>query len=81
MREFGEHTLHATEQFCIVRCAGDQRLKSLIDEVYASGGRVTEIKPLRSGLEDAFVDVVGQRASHPSSQPAPRTPELELSRR
>ena len=80
MREFGERQLHATDQFCIVRCAGDQRLKSLIDDVYSSGGRVIEIKPLRSGLEDVFVDVVGQRASTPS-RPAPTTPELELSRR
>jgi ABC-2 type transport system ATP-binding protein len=81
MREFGDRQLHVTGQICIVRCTGDERLKSLIDDVYAAGGRVTEIKPLRSGLEDAFVDVVGQRVSPAPSQPAPRKPALELSNR
>lgn len=79
-REFGERQLHATDQFCIVRCAGDQRLKSLIDAVYAVNGRVIEVKPLRSGLEDVFVDVVGQRAA--ASKPGKAlAPELELTRR
>jgi ABC-2 type transport system ATP-binding protein len=76
-REFGERTLHTTAQICIVRCAGDQRLKSLIDQVYAANGRVLEVKPLRSGLEDAFVDVVGQRRHKPvPAAPAPLAPEL-----
>lgn len=79
-REFGERQLHATDQICIVRCAGDQRLKSLIDAVYSASGRVLEVKPLRSGLEDAFVDVVGAR----KAAPVPGTVaalEPELSRR
>jgi len=76
-REFGERTLHVTAQICILRCAGDQRLKSLIDQVYAANGRVLEVKPLRSGLEDAFVDVVGQRRHKPvPGAPAPLEPEL-----
>lgn len=76
-REFGERTLHSTAQICILRCAGDQRLKSLIDQVYAAKGRVLEVKPLRSGLEDAFVDVVGQRRHKPvPGAPAPLEPEL-----
>jgi ABC-2 type transport system ATP-binding protein len=82
MREFGDRMLHATDQFCIIRCVNDPRMKSLIDEVYACGGRVTEIKPLRSGLEDAFVDVVGQRATPNATQkPIRRRPERELSKR
>ncbi len=81
-REFGERQLHATDQFCIVRCANDERLKALIDEVYAADGRVIEVKALRSGLEDVFVDVVGQRTGKPASPPHELTPEpMELSRR
>ncbi|HET6347872.1 MAG TPA: ABC transporter ATP-binding protein [Candidatus Krumholzibacteria bacterium] len=78
-REFGERRLHLTEDSCIVRCAGDQRLKSLIDAVYHAEGRVLEVKPLRSGLEDVFIDVVGTRRNTPV--PAPAHPEPELLRR
>ncbi|HKW12887.1 MAG TPA: ABC transporter ATP-binding protein, partial [Candidatus Krumholzibacteria bacterium] len=60
-REFNERQIHANDSICIVRCAGDQRLRALIDAVYTAGGRVLEVKPLRSGLEDIFVDVVGSR--------------------
>jgi ABC-2 type transport system ATP-binding protein len=76
-REFGERQIHANQEMCIVRCAGDQRLKSLFDAVYAAGGRVVEVKPLRSGLEDVFVDVVGQRAhAHaPHRESAPERTE------
>ncbi|HEX6790166.1 MAG TPA: ABC transporter ATP-binding protein, partial [Candidatus Krumholzibacteria bacterium] len=66
-REFGERQLHANHEICIVRCAGDHRLKALIDEVYAADGRVIEVKPLRSGLEDVFVDVVGNRTGRGGS--------------
>ena len=79
-REFGERRLHATEQFCIVRCAGDQRLKSLIDDVYSVNGRVVEVRALRSGLEDVFVDVVGERRSAPLAKPTIHD-QPELARR
>jgi len=79
-REYGERRLYSTEHISIVRCAGDQRLKSLINEVYAANGRVLEVKPLRSGLEDAFVDVVGTRRATPVPG-APVQLEPELSRR
>jgi ABC-2 type transport system ATP-binding protein len=79
-REFGERRLHATDKFRIVQCAGDQRLRSLIDAVYDANGRVSEVKPLRSGLEDVFVDVVGQRTRTRPSNPTPVL-EPEMSRR
>jgi ABC-type multidrug transport system ATPase subunit len=85
-REFGERQVHANDQVCIVRSANDQRLRQLIDHVYSANGRVLEVKPLRSGLEDVFVDVVGTRSSNGIAQPNPasNTPvmlEPELSRR
>ena len=64
VREFGERQVHANDSICIVRCANDQRLRSLIDAVYSADGRVLEVKPLRSGLEDVFVDVVGTRTGN-----------------
>lgn len=60
-RDYGEHQLHANDQISIVRSTTDHRLRALIDDVYTADGRVLEVKPLRSGLEDVFVDVVGTR--------------------
>jgi len=80
-REFAERRLHANDSICIVRCAGDQRLKSLIDDVYGAGGRVLEVKPMRSGLEDAFVDVVGTRTGQKATANESVELEPELSRR
>jgi ABC-2 type transport system ATP-binding protein len=83
-REFGERQLHANHQICIVRSANDHRLKALVEAVYAASGRVLEVKPLRSGLEDVFVDVVGTRNGNGKKHEASNTPvmlEPELSRR
>jgi ABC-2 type transport system ATP-binding protein len=85
-RDFGERQVHANDQICIVRSAGDQRLRALIDAVYSAEGRVVEVKPLRSGLEDVFVDVVGTRSgngngSKTSASNTSVVLEPELSRR
>jgi ABC-2 type transport system ATP-binding protein len=81
-REFGERQLHANDKICIVRCTSDHRLKSLVDDVYAANGRIVEVKPLRSGLEDVFVDVVGTRSGKkPSVSNSKPMLEPELSRR
>ena len=83
-RDFGEHQLHANDSICIVRSSTDHRLKALVDHVYAANGRVVEVKPLRSGLEDVFVDVVGTRNGNGKKHTASNTSvmlEPELSRR
>ena len=81
-RDFGEHQVHANDSISIVRSSTDHRLKALIDHVYAAGGRVLEVKPARSGLEDVFVDVVGSRTGHKNSTPSSSVMlEPELSRR
>jgi ABC-2 type transport system ATP-binding protein len=83
-RDFGEHQIHANDSICIVRSSTDHRLKALIDHVYSANGRVLEVKPLRSGLEDVFVDVVGTRNGNGRKNSASNTPvmlEPELSRR
>jgi hypothetical protein len=41
----------------IVRC-DEPRLKDLVADVYAAEGHVVEVKPLRTRLEDVFVDAV-----------------------
>ena len=83
-REFAERQLHANDSICIVRCTNDHRLKALVNDVYAANGRILEVKPLRSGLEDVFVDVVGTRNGNGKQHTASNTQvmlEPELSRR
>jgi hypothetical protein len=43
-------------------------LNALVDKLRASGGLLAELSPVRSTLEDVFVDLV--RAVDPGAQPA-----------
>ena len=45
----------------IVRCAAGKKLQNLIGDVYQSQGQVIEVKPLRTRLEDLFVEAVSAR--------------------
>ena len=56
-RDYGGTELFAKENLMIVRCA-DRKLQDLIADVYSSQGHVVEVKPLRTRLEDVFVDTV-----------------------
>ena len=81
-RDYGARDAFVRDQLMILRVSADQRLKSLIDDVYASRGSVVEVKPLRTRLEDVFVDAVGAAAGSKPSAPAEQLErEPELSRR
>ena len=77
----GRGSLERVGDVHVLRVAGDQRLKSLIDDVYAAKGAVVEVKPLRTGLEDVFVDAVGAASRAGSAAVVHPEPEPELSRR
>lgn len=47
---------------------GVQHLNALVDKLRAGGGMLTELSPVRSTLEDVFVDLV--RAVDPGAQPS-----------
>jgi len=79
-RDYGAREAFARDQLLVVRMAGDQRLRSLVNDVYASNGAVVEVKPLRTRLEDVFVDAVGAEKGVPA-RPAGAELEPELSRR
>jgi ABC-2 type transport system ATP-binding protein len=79
--DYGARDAFVLDRLMILRVAGDQRLKSLIDDVYAAKGAVVEVKPLRTGLEDVFVDAVGAASRAGSAAIAHPEPEPELSRR
>ncbi len=56
--DYGGTELFSKEGLMILRCAGDRKLQNLIADVYSSQGHVIEVKPLRTRLEDVFVDAV-----------------------
>jgi hypothetical protein len=64
----------------IVRCEGDRKLQNLIADVYSSHGHVVEVKPLRTRLEDVFVDAM--RSAESGDAPGnSNEPEPALTRR
>jgi ABC-2 type transport system ATP-binding protein len=78
-RDYGGRSVFARDNLVIVRCAGDQKLKALVADVYASNGRVVEVKAVRTRLEDVFVDAVAAPA--PAQPASAEKPEPALTRR
>ncbi len=76
--DYGGREVFAGDTVMIVRCTGDRKLQNLIADVYSSQGHVVEVKPVRTRLEDVFVDAV-QAAR--TDDPQPREPEPALTRR
>ncbi len=59
--DYGGTEVLAKDGFMIVRCAAGKKLQNLIGDVYQSQGQVIEVKPLRTRLEDLFVEAVSSR--------------------
>jgi hypothetical protein len=74
--DYGGTEVFSKDGLMIVRCAGDRKLQDLIADVYSSQGHVVEVKPLRTCLEDVFVDTVQNargaehRREHNDDEPA-----------
>jgi ABC-2 type transport system ATP-binding protein len=79
-RDYGAESVFARDNLMVVRCAGDQKLKALVADVYASNGRVVEVKAVRTRLEDVFVDAVGAAPATPNAA-TPEECEPALTRR
>lgn len=79
-RDYGGSEVLSGDTVTIVRCA-EERLKDLVADVYAAEGHVVEVKPLRTRLEDVFVDVVRDSSSAPSPKSNQKDREPALSRR
>jgi ABC-2 type transport system ATP-binding protein len=77
-RDYGGTEIFQRESLMIVRCTGDQKLQDLVADVYASHGHVVEVKPLRTRLEDVFVETV---KSHTDSPHEAKESEPALNRR
>lgn len=78
--DYGGKELFSKENLMIVRCQGDQKLQNLIADVYSSQGHVVEVKPLRTRLEDVFVETV-QSGGATDSRCDAAEPEPALTRR
>jgi ABC-2 type transport system ATP-binding protein len=78
-RDYGAREVFTGETVTIVRC-DEPRLKDLVADVYAAEGHVVEVKPLRTRLEDVFVDAV-RETSPPSPDTAKRDSQPLLTRR
>ncbi len=76
--DYGGTELVAKDNVMIIRCV-DKKLQSLIADVYSSEGRVVEVKPLRTRLEDVFVEAVA--AAREESPEGARRREPALTRR
>ena len=77
--DYGGREMFAKENLMIVRCA-DRKLQDLIADVYSSHGHVVEVKPLRTRLEDVFVDTV-RAVRGADAQPESTETEPALTRR
>jgi ABC-2 type transport system ATP-binding protein len=78
--DYGAREVFAKDNLMIIRCTGDRKLQDLIADVYSSQGHVVEVKPLRTRLEDVFVDAV-QSANDDATQRAAQESEPALTRR
>jgi ABC-2 type transport system ATP-binding protein len=78
--DYGGKEVFAKDNLMIVRCAGDRKLQNLIADVYSSQGHVVEVKPLRTRLEDVFIDTMRSANSGESPRSA-NEPEPALTRR
>jgi ABC-2 type transport system ATP-binding protein len=72
-RDYGGREVLVGDAITIMRC-GEAKLRDLVSDVYAADGHVVEVKPIRTPLEDLFVDAV--RDDAPPSEDTP-THKLE----
>jgi len=62
--DYAGRQVFAGHDVVIVRCPGNDNLKSLVDDVYASRGTVVEVRRLKTSLEDVFVEEITKRPEH-----------------
>ena len=76
--DYGEECLTTKERVVILRCDGEDKVKRLVTDVYASGGSILEIKPLRPGLEDLFLATIASEDTRSSKRPEPVLDDKEF---
>jgi len=59
-RDYEGREVLADQNVLIIRCPGDDHLKALVDDVYASRGAVVEVRRLKTSLEEVFVEEIAK---------------------
>lgn len=78
-RDYGGRELFAGDTVTVLRCS-ESKLREVVDDVYAAEGHVVEVKPIRTPLEDLFVEAVRQAPAPVPGEPAAE-PQPALVRR
>jgi ABC-2 type transport system ATP-binding protein len=68
------------DHLTIVRCKGADQLEPLIAEIYRSGGKVVEIKPLKLDLEDIFVREISDHTQARTADEEKKADEMAFTR-
>ena len=76
----GTEQVVSGEKLTIVRCKGVDKLEPLIAEIYRSGGKVVEIKPLKLDLEDIFVREISDRTRARTADEEKKADEMAFTR-
>ncbi len=60
--ERGVELVYGNEEAIVLKCVGSGNVKNLISKVYAYGGEVLEVKPLKFSLEDYLLEALSEAA-------------------
>jgi ABC-2 type transport system ATP-binding protein len=58
--DYAGEPVNADGERLVIRCPGDDCLRSLVDDVYAANGSIVEVRRMRPNLEEVFVDEIGR---------------------
>ncbi len=60
--ERGVELVYGNEEAIVLKCVGSGNVKTVISKVYAYGGEVLEVKPLKFSLEDYLLEALSDAA-------------------
>lgn len=60
--EHGVELVYGNEEAIVLKCVGGGNVKNVISKVYAYGGEVLEVKPLKFSLEDYLLEALSDAA-------------------
>jgi ABC-2 type transport system ATP-binding protein len=78
--QLGAEQVVSGDHVTIVRCKGAEKLEPLIAEIYRSGGKVVEIKPLKLNLEDIFVREISDHTREQTAEEQKKSDEMAFTR-
>jgi ABC-2 type transport system ATP-binding protein len=74
--ERGVELVYGNEEAIVLKCVGRGNVKNLISKVYAYGGEVLEVKPLKFSLEDYLLEALSDAAKEGADSLASELEEM-----